>query len=52
MQVMLEDAENDDSPQSFVITPKLLLNLPVRQNVATHVIMNGYVAGPILGAQR
>jgi hypothetical protein len=51
MQVMLDNAEGDESPQSFVVTPKLLMNLPVRRNVSTHIIMNGHVACPILAPQ-
>jgi P pilus assembly chaperone PapD len=31
-QIMLDDAERGSSPQSFVVTPKLLLNLPFQQN--------------------
>jgi structural maintenance of chromosomes protein 5 len=46
MKVMLQDAERGSAPQSFVVTPKLLLDLPVYKNTATHVIMNGSVAAP------
>lgn len=52
MKVMLEDAERGSAPQSFVVTPKLLLNLPVYANTATHIIMNGAVALPVLEPHR
>lgn len=45
---MLDDAERETAPQSFVVTPKLILNLPFRRNTACHIIMNGMVENPPL----
>lgn len=47
MKMMFEDALNDSAPQSFVITPKLLLNLPFHEQTKTHIIFNGTVNGKI-----
>lgn len=45
MTMMFEDAEKGSAPQSFVITPKLLLNLPFQPNTKNHIIFNGTVTG-------
>lgn len=45
MTMMFEDAEKDVAPQSFVISPKLLLNLPFHARTKTHIIFNGSVTG-------
>lgn len=45
MRMMFEDAAKDRAPQSFVITPKLLPNLPFHSQTMTHVIFNGMVSG-------
>lgn len=45
MTIMFEDAEKETAPQSFVITPKLLLNLPFHSRTKTHIIFNGSVRG-------
>eukprot|EP00172_Hildenbrandia_rubra_P003970 Plantae.Rhodophyta-Hildenbrandia_rubra.ctg719.p1 GENE.Plantae.Rhodophyta-Hildenbrandia_rubra.ctg719~~Plantae.Rhodophyta-Hildenbrandia_rubra.ctg719.p1 ORF type:complete len:1131 (-),score=237.21 Plantae.Rhodophyta-Hildenbrandia_rubra.ctg719:1971-5363(-) len=43
LAIMMKDAENDevDAPQSFLITPKLLLDLPFNASTVSHVIING-----------
>lgn len=43
MKMMIEDSEQDNAPQSFVITPKLLSNLPLSTCTKTHIIFNGPV---------
>ncbi|PXF40701.1 Structural maintenance of chromosomes protein 5 [Gracilariopsis chorda] len=45
MSMMFEDAEKEESPQSFVITPKLQLNMPLKTQTKTHIIFNGMVRG-------
>lgn len=45
MAMMFEDARNPTAPQSFVITPKLLLDLPFHEQTKTHIIFNGSVTG-------
>jgi len=45
MTMMFEDALKDSAPQSFVISPKLLPNLPFHSHTKTHVIFNGHVTG-------
>lgn len=47
MTMMFEDAEKESAPQSFVITPKLLLNLPFHSRTKTHIIFNGNVTGKL-----
>lgn len=47
MTMMFDDALNDTAPQSFVITPKLLLNLPFHEQTKTHIIFNGSVTGKL-----
>lgn len=47
MTMMFEDAEQEVAPQSFVITPKLLLNLPFHARTKTHIIFNGSVSGKL-----
>ena len=44
MTIMFEDAEKDTAPQSFVVTPKLLLNLPFHSQTKSHIIFNGSVS--------
>lgn len=43
MTILFEDAERGIAPQSFVITPKLLPNLPFQDAAKTHVIFNGKI---------
>ncbi len=43
MTIMFEDAERGTAPQSFVVTPKLLPDLPFREATKTHVIFNGSI---------
>lgn len=43
MNMMFEDAEKDIAPQSFVITPKLLSDLPFSRCIKCHIIFNGRV---------
>lgn len=43
MTMMIDDSEKDNAAQTFVITPKLLSNLPLRSNTKTHIIFNGPV---------
>lgn len=47
MTMMFEDARHETAPQSFVITPKLLLNLPFHEQTKTHIIFNGSVNGKL-----
>lgn len=44
MTIMFEDAMSESAPQSFVITPKLVLNLPFHNLTKTHIIFNGTVS--------
>lgn len=43
MTMMIEDASKQTASQSFVITPKLLPNLPLGTFTKTHIIFNGPV---------
>ena len=43
MRIMFEDAQTERSPQCFVVTPKLLPDLPFNEHISTHVIFNGNV---------
>lgn len=43
MTIMFEDAERGAAPQSFVVTPKLLPNLPFQDATKTHIIFNGTI---------
>lgn len=43
MTIMFEDAERGSAPQSFVVTPKLLPDLPFKDATKTHVIFNGSI---------
>lgn len=45
MTMMIEDAAKETGPQSFVVTPKLLSNLPLGSCTKTHIIFNGPVKG-------
>lgn len=45
MRMMFEDAEKETAPQSFVITPKLLPDLPFHTHTKSHIIFNGKVTG-------
>eukprot|EP00177_Eucheuma_denticulatum_P007198 GFKZ01013091.1.p1 GENE.GFKZ01013091.1~~GFKZ01013091.1.p1 ORF type:complete len:590 (+),score=98.90 GFKZ01013091.1:1845-3614(+) len=45
MRMMFEDAEKETAPQSFVITPKLLPDLPFHAHTKSHIIFNGKVTG-------
>lgn len=45
MTMMIEDAAKDSGPQSFVVTPKLLSNLPLSSCTKTHIVFNGPVKG-------
>ncbi|CDF32689.1 unnamed protein product [Chondrus crispus] len=47
MTMMFEDARSATAPQSFVITPKLLLDLPFHEQTKTHIIFNGSVTGKL-----
>jgi len=41
LDIMLRDAREGASPQCFLITPKLLLDLSYNENTVTHIILNG-----------
>lgn len=43
MTMMFEDAERESAPQSFVITPKMLMNMPFHGRTKSHIIFNGSV---------
>lgn len=45
MTMMIEDASKQSASQSFVITPKLLPDLPLGTFTKTHIIFNGPVKG-------
>lgn len=45
MTMMIEDASEESGPQSFVITPKLLPDLPLTSCTKTHIVYNGPVKG-------
>lgn len=45
MTMMMEDAAKETGPQSFVVTPKLLSNLPLSSCTKTHIVFNGPVKG-------
>lgn len=47
MTMMFDDARHESAPQSFVITPKLLLDLPFHEQTKTHIIFNGSVNGKL-----
>lgn len=45
MCMMIRDATKGKSPQAFIITPKLLPDLPLNHKVVPHIIFNGEVLG-------
>lgn len=47
MTMMIEDSAKDMGAQSFVVTPKLLSNLPLGVCTKTHIVFNGHVRGAI-----
>eukprot|EP00178_Gracilaria_changii_P001411 TRINITY_DN1199_c0_g1_i1.p1 TRINITY_DN1199_c0_g1~~TRINITY_DN1199_c0_g1_i1.p1 ORF type:complete len:1090 (-),score=211.78 TRINITY_DN1199_c0_g1_i1:5713-8982(-) len=45
MSMMFEDAEKEGASQSFVISPKLQLNMRLKSQTKTHILFNGMVRG-------
>lgn len=45
MSMMIEDASKEEGSQSFVVTPKLLPDLPLTSCTKSHIVFNGPVKG-------
>ncbi|CAN8071545.1 unnamed protein product [Agarophyton chilense] len=50
MTMMFEDAEKEGASQSFVISPKLQLNMRLKSQTKTHILFNGMVRGEEIAA--